>query len=52
MATPIKVTPVIRDQDSKRFNQVVESSQNKRVSPAERQEINTLVQRVLHKKSK
>jgi hypothetical protein len=50
MATPIKATPVLRGNSSKRFNSLLQSNENIRVSPEEKNKIFSLVDKVLSKK--
>ena len=49
MAKPIKATPVLHGDSSKRFNAVLESQQHIRVSEKEKSQIFSLVERVLAK---
>lgn len=50
MATPIKATPVLSGNSSKRFNSLLESQKNVRVSPEEKDKIFSLVDKILSKK--
>ncbi|MEX8547277.1 MAG: hypothetical protein V5804_06720 [Mucilaginibacter sp.] len=50
MATPIKATPVLSGNASKRFNALLASKKNNRTSPEEKQRIKNLVEKVLSKK--
>lgn len=47
MATPIKITPVLKNESSQRFNQMLVAEQNKKVSPEEKKRIETLVSKIL-----
>ena len=50
MATPIKATPVLQGNASKRFNALLQAQENTRVSPEEKKKIYSLVEKVLSKK--
>jgi hypothetical protein len=50
MATPIKATPVLQGNSSKRFNLLLQSKTHVRVSPEEKNKIFSLVEKVLTKK--
>jgi len=50
MATPIKETPILYGSSSKKFNRILVSEQNDKVSSQEKERIEDLVRRVLSKK--
>jgi hypothetical protein len=50
MATPIKATPVLKGNSSKRFNSLIQSNQHIRVSTEEKTKITSLVDMILSKK--
>ena len=47
MATPIKITPVLKDESSHRFNKMLVAQQNQKVSQEEKKRIASLVASVL-----
>lgn len=49
MATPIKITPVLKDESSQRFNEMLVAQQNQKVSEEEKKRIEYLVKKVLAK---
>jgi hypothetical protein len=50
MAAPIKATPTLQGESSKRFNALLQSDQHVRATDAEKSKINALVEKVLSKK--
>lgn len=50
MATPIKVTPVLEGEASKRFNSLLQAQQHIRISAEEKKKIFSLVDKVMSKK--
>jgi len=50
MATPIKATPVLQGEASKRFNSLLHANEHIRVSPEEKKKMQSLVEKVLSKK--
>jgi hypothetical protein len=53
MASPITITPTLKNESSAKFNKELESQKNNKVSQADRQRIFNLVEKVLEsKKSK
>lgn len=49
MATPIKITPVLKNESSQRFNQMLVAQQDQKVSPEEKKRIESLVSKILAK---
>lgn len=49
MATPIKITPFLKNESSQRFNEMLVAQQNQKVSPEEKKRIESLVSKVLAK---
>ena len=49
MATPIKITPSLKNESSQRFNEMLVAQQNQKVSIEEKQRIENLVSKVLAK---
>jgi hypothetical protein len=49
MATPIKITPILINESSKRFNEMLVAQQNQKVSSEEKKRMEALVSRVLAK---
>jgi hypothetical protein len=49
MATPIKATPILYGTSSTKFNKILASERNVKVSAEEKQRIENLVQKVLNK---
>lgn len=47
MATPIKITPVLKGESSKRFNKELVAQQDQKISSEEKKRIETLVSKVL-----
>jgi hypothetical protein len=52
MVSPIKITPVLHGDSSKRFNSLLRSKQHICVSPEEKSKIFSLVEKTLAKKNK
>ncbi len=52
MARPIKATPVLSGNASKRFNSLLASNKNNRASDVEKKRIENVVSRVLSKKNR
>ena len=50
MATPIKITPVIKGNDSRSFNKALKENQSQKVSAEEKSAIFSLVEKVLSNK--
>lgn len=50
MATPIKETPILYGSSSKKFNKILVSEQDNKVSPKEKERIENLVRKVLSQK--
>lgn len=46
MAMPIKYAPVLRDNDSKRFNENLKNSSSNKIDPSERERVRKLVKQV------
>lgn len=51
MATTIKITPVVKGKESKRFNTVISTSKTNKVSEEKKSKIFALVGKVLAKKA-
>ncbi|GEC77662.1 hypothetical protein [Flavobacterium aquatile] len=51
MATTIKITPVVKGKESKKFNAVISTSKTNKISEAKKDKIFTLVGKVLAKKA-
>jgi hypothetical protein len=49
MATPIKITPILKNESSQRFNEMLVAQQNQKVSSEEKKRIESLVSKVLAK---
>lgn len=52
MASPLSITPVLRNQDSAKFNRDLELNRSIKVSKEEKDRITSLVKEVLEKKKK
>jgi len=50
MATTIKITPVVKGDESKRFNTVISSSKTNKISEEKKAKIFSLVSKVMAKK--
>ena len=51
MATPINITPVLKNEASAKFNQQLEAQKDQKVSQAEKERIFTLVDKILSNKN-
>jgi hypothetical protein len=49
MASPITITPTLKNESSVKFNRQLEAQKNEKVSPAEKDRIINLVKTVLQK---
>jgi hypothetical protein len=49
MASPINITPTLKNQASVKFNQQLEAQKNEKVSQADKARIATLVEKILAK---
>lgn len=49
MATPIKITPFLKNESSQRFNKMLVAQQNQKISQEEKQRIISIVAKVLAK---
>ncbi|PBJ11016.1 hypothetical protein [Flavobacterium sp. ACN6] len=50
MATTIKITPVVKGSESKRFNDTISSSKTNKISEEKKAKIFSLVSKVMQKK--
>lgn len=50
MATEIKITPIIKGEDSKKFNAIISKSRENKVSTSKKKSMVDLVEKVLAKK--
>jgi hypothetical protein len=49
MATPIKITPILKNESSRRFNRLLIAEKDVKVSSADKGRIENLVKKVLSK---
>jgi hypothetical protein len=52
MATPIKITPVLKGESSRRFNEKLNAQKNEKISSEEKQKIKDLVFKVISNSKK
>jgi len=51
MATTIKITPIVQDKESERFNAAIAKSKTSKISEEKKEKIFSLVNKVLAKKA-